>query len=187
MSNYCVRVTWHQILLKLDFISLWTKGLQIKMCFQPPWHVQYDLSMHNYNWCHRSCKVNINRNQQEFHPRFHRPAVRWYLLSPCNPHQIVERLCSFPSPPHFNKPCDIWDTDRPFCYTRLKEASLSLKFLNFALFCSCHMQSSFSSKIEIACRMVIHLGMETRTGDIVRWFHEMHFLSLEVETQFCKH
>ena len=181
MSNYCVRVTWHQILLKLDFISLWTKGLQIKMCFQPPWHVQYDLSMHNYNWCHRSCKVNINRNFIHF--------FIGQLLDDTD--QIVERLCSFPSPPHFNKPCDIWDTDRPFCYTRLKEVSLSLKFLNFALFwispSSCHIQSSFSSKIEIACRMVIHLGMETRTGDIVRWFHEMHFLSLEVETQFCKH
>ena len=48
--------------------------------------------------------------------------------------EIFNRLCSFPSPPNFNKPCDIWDTDRPFCYTRLKEArnahQFSLVFFN---------------------------------------------------------
>ena len=33
----------------------------------------------------------------------------------------VFRLCSFPSPFFFNKPCDVSSTIKPFCYTRLKE------------------------------------------------------------------
>ena len=59
----------------------------------------------------------INRN---FIPKKYQRANIW--SSPCNPHWIITRLCSFPSPPYFNKPCDIFETDRPFCYTRLKEA-----------------------------------------------------------------
>ena len=45
--------------------------------------------------------------------------------------EIFNRLCSFPSPPNFKKPCDIWDTDRPFCYTRLKEACNAHQFSFF--------------------------------------------------------
>ena len=36
-------------------------------------------------------------------------------------YEFVFRLCSFPSPNYFIKPCDMHDTIKPFCYTRLNE------------------------------------------------------------------
>ena len=36
-------------------------------------------------------------------------------------YEFTFRLCSFPSPDYFSKPCDMHDTIKPFCYTRLNE------------------------------------------------------------------
>ena len=87
------------------------------------------------------------------HPPYpHHPSIHWRqslnyqyrlcsfpYISSTNPLKTVielsiHRLCSFPSPPRFTKPCDIWDTDRPFCYTRMKKAGESFKTSLFCLF-----------------------------------------------------
>ena len=44
----------------------------------------------------------------------------------------VFRLCSFPSPFFFNKPCDVSSTIKPFCYTRLKEVKCLIKIFTLA-------------------------------------------------------
>ena len=65
-----------------------------------------------------------------YHPPYpHHPPIHWRQSL-----NYQYRLCSFPSPPRFTKPCDIWDTDRPFCYTRIKEAGESFKTSLFCLF-----------------------------------------------------
>ena len=64
------------------------------------------------------------------HPPYpHHPSIHWRQSL-----NYQYRLCSFPSPPRFTKPCDIEDTDRPFCYTRIKEAGISFKTSFFCLF-----------------------------------------------------
>ena len=124
------------------------------------------------------------------HPPYpHHPSIHWRQSL-----NYQYRLCSFPSPPRFTKPCDIEDTDRPFCYTRIKEAGISFKTFFLCLFWNllftqrvCALLSfaflylvwnavhiilfsiSEASNIEIACRMVMNLEMETRIGDIVRY------------------
>ena len=46
-------------------------------------------------------------------------------------YEFTFRLCSFPSPDYFSKPCDMHDTIKPFCYTRLNEV-FSLMSNHFA-------------------------------------------------------
>ena len=86
--------------------------------------------MYNYTRCRRSRKVSLLSTGTLFE-------TIWPSNMNCYCHcshpdaiiiEIFNRLCSFPSPPSFDKPCDIWDTDRPFCYTRLKEAYNDHKF-----------------------------------------------------------
>ena len=74
-------------------------------------------------------------------------------------YEFVFRLCSFPSPNYFIKPCDMHDTIKPFCYTRLNEV--------FSLI-SNHFAGSEGGNENQYCRKAGTLVMATRIGDTVR-------------------
>ena len=74
-------------------------------------------------------------------------------------YQFIVRLCSFPSPNYFIKPCDMHDTIKPFCYTRLNEV--------FSLI-SNHFAGSEGGNENQYCRKAGTLVMATRIGDTVR-------------------
>ena len=78
------------------------------------------------------------------------------LRVPLHKYQFIVRLCSFPSPDYFSKPCDMHDTIKPFCYTRLNEV--------FSLITNHFAGSDVNVKTNIAGRLVLKWGWQPELG-----------------------
>ena len=147
--------------------------------FQPPWHVQYDLSMHNHTWCHWSSKVIPLSTGISFQKNI--SVLTFDLLHVIH---IESLLGSVPSRPHLISTNPVISSKRTVHSATQGSRRHSYHFFchvwNLIIFISCTSHAISKLKLHVGWYFVWgwkpELGLLSGIGILIAW--DAFFVSL---------